>query len=177
MTLCSWTTGSSCRVDYSPRHAFQALSFTVMPHLNTGRGVWGRVDACICMAESLRCSSETITTLFVNQSYLNTKQKVKKKKKKHIEHNTLSNKLINTSSKRILPLLSLPSPTFLGDVTMLPVSWTLSQKICTWILAPALHFSEPLLLLFLFLPILAVLGLACNMHKVHWACQRLELWL
>ena len=48
-------------------------------------------------------------------------KKLKKKKKKHIEHNTLSNKLINTSSKRILPLLSLPSPTFLVDVTMLPV--------------------------------------------------------
>ena len=28
-----------------------------------GRGVWGRMDACICMAESLHCSPETITTL------------------------------------------------------------------------------------------------------------------
>ena len=26
-----------------------------------GRGVWGRMDTSICMAESLRCSPETIT--------------------------------------------------------------------------------------------------------------------
>ena len=32
-----------------------------------GRGVWGRMDPCICTAESLRSSPETITTLFVNQ--------------------------------------------------------------------------------------------------------------
>ena len=31
-----------------------------------GRGVWGRMETCICMAESLPCSPETITTLFVN---------------------------------------------------------------------------------------------------------------
>ena len=31
-----------------------------------GRGVWGRMDPCICVAESLCCSPETITTLFVN---------------------------------------------------------------------------------------------------------------
>ena len=28
-----------------------------------GRGVWGRMDTCMCMAESLCCSPETITTL------------------------------------------------------------------------------------------------------------------
>ena len=31
-----------------------------------GRGVWGRMDTCICLAESFCCSLETITTLFVN---------------------------------------------------------------------------------------------------------------
>ena len=30
-----------------------------------GRGVWGRMDTCICMAESLCCSSEIITTLLI----------------------------------------------------------------------------------------------------------------
>ena len=30
-----------------------------------GRGVWGRVDTCIHMAESLCCSPETITTLLI----------------------------------------------------------------------------------------------------------------
>ena len=34
-----------------------------------GAGVWGRVDACICMAESLGCLPGTITALFVNQLY------------------------------------------------------------------------------------------------------------
>ena len=40
-----------------------------------GRGVCGRMDTCTHMAESLRCSPETITTLFVNQLYPNTKFK------------------------------------------------------------------------------------------------------
>ena len=31
-----------------------------------GRGVWGRMDTRICMAESLCCSPETITTLLIS---------------------------------------------------------------------------------------------------------------
>ena len=38
-----------------------------------GRGVWGRMGTCICMAESLRCSPETITTLLIGYT---PKQKV-----------------------------------------------------------------------------------------------------
>ena len=30
-----------------------------------GRGVWGRMDTCICLAESLCCPPETITTLLI----------------------------------------------------------------------------------------------------------------
>ena len=30
-----------------------------------GTGVWGRIDTCICMAESLLCSPETITKLLI----------------------------------------------------------------------------------------------------------------
>ena len=30
-----------------------------------GRGVWRKMDTCICMAKSLQCSSETITTLLI----------------------------------------------------------------------------------------------------------------
>ena len=30
-----------------------------------GRGVWGRMDTCAWMAESLHCSPETITTLLM----------------------------------------------------------------------------------------------------------------
>ena len=44
-----------------------------------GRGVWGRMDTCvsICVAESLCCSPETITTVLVGRTP-NTKLKVKK---------------------------------------------------------------------------------------------------
>ena len=38
-----------------------------------GRGVWGRMDTCDCMTGSLHCSPETVTTLFVNCLYPNTK--------------------------------------------------------------------------------------------------------
>ena len=31
-----------------------------------GRGVWGRMDPCICMTESLHFLPETITTLLAN---------------------------------------------------------------------------------------------------------------
>ena len=31
-----------------------------------GRGVWGRMDTCICMAESLCCPPETITTSLIS---------------------------------------------------------------------------------------------------------------
>ena len=30
-----------------------------------GRGVWGRMDTCVCLAESLRCLPETITALLM----------------------------------------------------------------------------------------------------------------
>ena len=30
-----------------------------------GRGVWERMDTCMCRAESLHCSPETITTLLI----------------------------------------------------------------------------------------------------------------
>ena len=30
-----------------------------------GRGIWGRMDTCICMAESLHCSPETIIILLI----------------------------------------------------------------------------------------------------------------
>ena len=39
-----------------------------------GRGVWRRMDTYVCMTESLPCSPETITTLFVNWLDPNTKK-------------------------------------------------------------------------------------------------------
>ena len=49
-----------------------------------GRGIWGRTDTFICMAESLCFPPETITTLFISYTpKLNKKfQKIKDLKKK-----------------------------------------------------------------------------------------------
>ena len=45
-----------------------------------GRGVWGRMDTCVCMAESFSCPLETITTLLISYTPIQNK-KFKKKKK------------------------------------------------------------------------------------------------
>ena len=42
------------------------------------RGVSGRKDTCICVAHSPPCLPESITALFVNWLYPNTKLKVEK---------------------------------------------------------------------------------------------------
>ena len=47
-----------------------------------GKGVWGRMDICICIAESLCCSSGIITTLLIICTPIQIKQfKVWRKKK------------------------------------------------------------------------------------------------
>ena len=38
------------------------------------RGVWGRMDTCICMAESFRCSPETVTTLLISYTPIQNKK-------------------------------------------------------------------------------------------------------
>ena len=42
-----------------------------------GRGLWGRMDPCISVAESLHCSPGTITTLLIDY----TPNKIKSLKK------------------------------------------------------------------------------------------------
>ena len=39
-----------------------------------GRGVWGGMDTWMCMAESLCCSTETITTLFISYTPIQNKK-------------------------------------------------------------------------------------------------------
>ena len=46
-----------------------------------GRGVWGRMDTCICMTESLHCPP--ITTLLIGYTPIKNK-KLKKKKEQFI---------------------------------------------------------------------------------------------
>ena len=43
-----------------------------------GRGVWGRMDTCVCMADSLHYSPETITTLIVGYTPIRNVLGVKK---------------------------------------------------------------------------------------------------
>ena len=35
-----------------------------------GRGVWGRMDTCMCMEKPLPCSPETITTLLIGYTQI-----------------------------------------------------------------------------------------------------------
>ena len=39
-----------------------------------GRGVWGQVDTCICMAEPLSCSLEIITALLIGYIPIQSKK-------------------------------------------------------------------------------------------------------
>ena len=39
-----------------------------------GRGISGRMDTCICMAESLHCSPESITTLLIGYTPIQNKK-------------------------------------------------------------------------------------------------------
>ena len=46
----------------------------------SGRGFWGRMDTCVCMAESLCCPLETITALLISYTPTQNVFGVKKKK-------------------------------------------------------------------------------------------------
>ena len=43
-----------------------------------GKGVWGRKDTCICVAESLCCPPETITTLLISYTPIQNKNLIYK---------------------------------------------------------------------------------------------------
>ena len=45
------------------------------------RRVWGRMNTCMCMAESLCCSPKTTTTLLIDYAPIQNKKFEKKKKK------------------------------------------------------------------------------------------------
>ena len=49
-----------------------------------GRGVWGRMDTCVCMAESLCCLSETITRLLIGCTPIQHKKVFKRQQKPSI---------------------------------------------------------------------------------------------
>ena len=52
---------------YKPTRSYcvaQGMLLSVIGSLDRSR-VWGRMDTCICMADSLCCPPETITTLLI----------------------------------------------------------------------------------------------------------------
>ena len=58
--LCfKWITNKD--LVYSPGNSCSVLCGSL-----DGRGVWGRMDTCLCMAESLCCAPETITPLLIS---------------------------------------------------------------------------------------------------------------
>ena len=62
-----------------------------------GRGIWGRMDACICMAKSLCCSPKTAKTLLITIPQHKIKSlKLPKKIKKMCFQNNLTFCKINT---------------------------------------------------------------------------------
>ena len=46
-----------------------------------GKGVWGRMDTRMCMAESLCCSPEGITTLLIGYIPIQNKKLLRNKQK------------------------------------------------------------------------------------------------
>ena len=56
-----------------PNWIAQGTVLSVMWSLD-GRQVWGRMDTCLYLAESLRCSPETTTTLLIGYSPLQNKK-------------------------------------------------------------------------------------------------------
>ena len=49
-----------------------------------GRGVWGEMDTCICIAESLHCSHETVTILLIDYTQAQNKKLKNFKKSKYL---------------------------------------------------------------------------------------------
>ena len=67
-----------------------------------GREVWGRMDTCICLIESLCCPYETIKALLTGYTPVQNKKLKKKKKTKTKKKNT-KHKKQKTSLTYITP--------------------------------------------------------------------------
>ena len=68
-----------------------------------GSGAGGRMGPCMCMAESLHCSLQTTTTLFIGYTPIQSVFGVKKKKKESFVKKKRKNKMcfsaVSTMSK------------------------------------------------------------------------------
>ena len=68
-----------------------------------GRGVWGRMDTCVCMAESFCYPPETITTLLIGYFPIQNKKVLK------MQMNILCTKMCGTVRvvKRYISLIAI----------------------------------------------------------------------
>ena len=71
-----------------------------------GRGVWGRKDAYICMAEFLCCSPETTTALLIDSTPIQNNKFNNEKKKRTKRKNKLNKQKITCVILRKLQNLS-----------------------------------------------------------------------
>ena len=72
-----------------------------------GRGVWGRMDTCISVAESLHCPPEIVTTLFSGYTPIQNKKLKKTNKQVWRLGTTVYRQFINMSV--LLTLVLKPS--------------------------------------------------------------------
>ena len=61
-----------------PTVQHRELCLMLWGSLGVPRGVWGRMDPCICMAEPLPCSPETVIALLIGYTPVQN-EKLKKK--------------------------------------------------------------------------------------------------
>ena len=85
-----------------------------------GRGVWGRMDTCICTAESLRCSPETISVLLIGYPPVQNKRLCLKKKMWYIHTVGYYSAIKNEAQNTIIDLATIIT-------------------LCTWTLKSNLH--------------------------------------
>ena len=84
------------KLDNQEGHIAHGTLLNVMWNLD-GRGVWGRMDTCICMAESLLCASEPMTALLISYTPMQNKKFKNKQKQNHALQEDKWTKLISAS--------------------------------------------------------------------------------
>ena len=111
--------------------------FSMLHGRQDGRWVWGRMDTCICMVESLHSSPENITALLI--SYISIwNKKFLKKKKRNLIH--APSKKVNLWKRTRGNLLWFPDSLPRCDFSV--ISAHTSHGVClTVITGPCLIFS------------------------------------
>ena len=104
-----------------------------------GRGVWGRMNTCKYVAESLRCRPETITTLLI--SYKVKVTRLCPALCDPVDYTACLAPLpIGFSKQKYWSMFPLPSPRYLPDPMIEPMS-LMSSALAGWFFPTLLSFS------------------------------------